>query len=405
MPEFVARIGSSGGEIAEKAFVASSADALRGELEEKGYHVFAIRAPGVFSRLKDWIPFAGRTISADDFLLFNQQLAALLKAGVPLLTSLDALCERRQKGKLGEMLREIRDEVKGGSALSAAFAARAEFFPASYPATLASGEHSGELAMVVSRYIKAAKAGQKLRRRVASAFIYPAFILSVAVIAGGLILVKVLPTFQTLFTESGTELPAITRTLIALSEFIRFKGYYIPIIGFALWWGFGRIRRSKRGADLISLIVLHLPLFGGLLRRYALAQHARTLAALLAGGMPLADANQVAARACGNRLLGEKLSDVTRAIREGSAFWEATRDSGASTDLAIEMIRVGEASGSLSAMLGEVSEYYDNELDDAVTRMLSILEPLLLVFCALIVAFMLVAIYLPLLTAASASPN
>ena len=214
-----------------------------------------------------------------------------------------------------------------------------------------------------------------------------------------------MPTFQTLFAESQTDLPAITRLLISLSEFIRFQGYYIPLIGFALWWGFGRVRRSKRGADLLSLLVLHTPLFGGLLRRYALAQHARTLAALLAGGMPLADANPVAARACGNRWLGEKLSDVTRAIREGSAFWEATRDSGASTDLAIEMIRVGEASGSLSAMLGEVSEYYDNELDDAVTRMLSILEPLLLVFCALIVAFMLVAIYLPLLTAASASPN
>ena len=177
MPEFVAKIGSSGGEIAERAFVASSAHALRSELEEKGYHVFTIKSPGFFSRLKDLIPFIGTTISADDFLLFNQQLAALLKAGVPLLTALDALCERRKKGKLGETLREIRDEVKGGSALSAAFAARAEFFPEAYPATLASGEHSGELALVVTRYIKAAKAGKKTaqprRLRVHLSGVYP----------------------------------------------------------------------------------------------------------------------------------------------------------------------------------------------------------------------------------------
>lgn len=405
MPEFIARVGTAGGDVSEKPFAAASAEALRRELEEKGFHVFSIRAPGLLTRALEWLPFAGGRVGAEEFLIFNQQLAALLKAGVPLLGALDALCERRQSGKLGGLLREIRDDVKGGSSLSAAFASRGAWFPSIYPATLASGEQSGELATVISRFVKTSKAGLKLRARVVSAFIYPAFILFIAAAAGALILIKVLPTFTDFFAQSGTQLPAITRSMIALSDLLRAGWWLLPGVAFGLWLLLKRVAASERGGRLIARIALALPLFGSLLRRYGLAQHARTLAQLLSGGMPLADANQVAARALGNWLLRDRLGSISDRIREGKPYWEATVETGVSTDLAIEMIKVGEASGSLAPMLQEVSEYYDAELEEAITRMLAILEPLLLVCCALIVAVMLIAIYLPLLTAASAGPN
>ncbi len=405
MPEFIARVGASAGEISEKPFVSASAESLRRELEDKGFHVFSIRAPGLAARLVSALPLAGARVGAEEFLLFNQQLAALLKSGVPLLTALDALSERRQKGRFAALLREIRDEVKGGSALSAAFAARGAFFPEVYPATLASGEQSGELATVIARFVRTAKAGLKLRRRVVSAFIYPAFILAVAAGAGALILLKVLPTFQGFFAESGTQLPTITRMMISFSEFLRRDWWTLPLPVAALWMLVKRAHASERGAEVLGRLTLGTPLFGPLLRKYGLAQYARTLAQLLAGGMPLADANQVAARALGNRLLSRRLASVSDRIREGKPFWESTLQTGAATDLAVEMIKVGEASGSLSAMLAEVSEYYDADLDEAVTRMLAILEPLLLVFCAFFVALMLVAIYLPLLSSASAAPQ
>ncbi len=401
MPEFTARVGSAGGDIFEKSFLSVSAQALRSELEEKGFHVFSIRQPGLALRLKNFIPFLSRRVGTEEFLLFNQQLAALLKAGVPLLTALEALCERRKKGHFGHLLREIADEVRGGTALSAAFAARQEFFPSIYPATLASGEQSGELATVVARYVKYAKAGHKLRRRVISAFIYPAFILTIGGIASLVVVTFVLPKFMDLFAETGGDLPALTRGVIALSDFLRFRWYLIPGIIAGLFFLINRARRSPRISALIGRLSLRVPLFGSLMRKYGLAQYARTLSTLLAGGIPLADANLISGRALSNRYLSAKLVTITDALREGKSFWESMTATGISTDLAIEMIKVGEASGSLTAMLAEVSEYYDGELDESVTRLLSVLEPLLLVLTAVMIAILLIAIYLPMVSGVS----
>jgi type IV pilus assembly protein PilC len=395
MPEFYARLGTPDGSILERSFTAESEKALRGELNQQ-YLVLGIRRKSTLTSL---VPGLGpkRTIKMKEFLLFNQELASLLKAGLPIVASLDILTERRKNPVFKRALVDVRDKVRGGSSLSEAFLEQGDLFPRIYGSTLASGERSGEIANVLQRYVVYQKTLMNTRRKVMSALIYPAclFALSIAVIF--ILITMVVPKFVDFYADLGADLPLITRVLLGVSAMVT-DYYYVMIaavvggvIAFRAW------QRTESGRLALDRIRLRIPLVGGILHRFAATRFVRTLATLLAGGIPAVAAIGIAGRAVGNLVFERALLDVERQVREGTGLWQALDDTHLFSDIAIEMTKVGESTGALADMLGNVAEFYDEEIDTRLGTIMALLEPVMLIFMGIIVAMMLLAIYLPLL--------
>ena len=395
MPEFIARIGTADGSILERSFTSESEKALRSELQQQ-YLVLGIRKKGTITSL---LPGFGprRGIKMKEFLLFNQELASLLKAGLPILSSLDILTERRKNPVFKKALLEVRDKVRGGASLSEAFSEQGDLFPRIYCSTLASGERSGEVAGVLQRYIGYQKTLMATRRKVIAALIYPAclFLMSIAVIF--ILVTMVVPKFVDFYGDLGADLPLITRILVAMSTLVTDYALVVLVAVVGLAMAVRAWKRTEAGRLAIDRGKLRIPIIGGILMRLSASRFVRTLGTLLSGGIPAVSAIGIAGRAVGNMEFERQLLDVERKVREGSGLWQALEPTGLFSDIAIEMSKVGESTGALSEMLISVAEFYDEEIDTSLSTIMSLLEPLMLIFMGLIVAMMMLAIYLPLL--------
>src|SRR5262245_47702340 len=395
MPEFVARIGTTDGSILERDFTAVDEKALRADLQQQ-YLVLEIRRKTTIAGL---VPGLGprRGIRMKEFLLFNQVLASLLKEGLPILASLDILTERRKNPVFKKALIEVRDRVRGGMSLSEAFGEQGDLFPKIYCSTLASGERSGEVAAVLQRFISYQKTLLTTKRKVMSALIYPAclFALSIGVIF--ILITMVVPKFVDFYGDLGADLPLITRALIAVSTMV--TDYILVLVAaiIGLVMAFRAWRRTAAGRFALDRLKLRIPLVGMILHRFSASRFVRTLGTLLAGGIPAVSALGIAGRAVGNLVFENALTDVERKVREGTALWQALDDTHLFSDIAIEMTRVGESTGALSEMLLNVADFYDEEIDNNLSTIMALLEPVMLIFMGMIVAMMLLAIYLPLL--------
>jgi len=395
MPEFIARIGTPDGSILERSFTSESEKSLRSELQQQ-YLVLGIRKKGTVTSL---VPGLGprRGIKIKEFLLFNQELASLLKAGLPILSSLDILTERRKNPVFKKALLEVRDKVRGGASLSEAFSEQGDLFPRIFCSTLASGERSGEVAAVLQRFIVYQKTLMATRRKVVAALIYPAclFFMSIAVIF--ILVTMVVPKFVDFYGDLGADLPLITRLLVGLSTMVTDYALVVlaALVGLAM--AFRAWKRTESGRLAIDRIKLRVPLIGGILRRLSASRFVRTLGTLLAGGIPAVSAIGIAGRAVGNMEFERQLLDVERKVREGSSLWQSLEATNLFSDIAIEMTKVGESTGALSEMLISVAEFYDEEIDTNLSTIMALLEPLMLIFMGLVVAMMMLAIYLPLL--------
>jgi type IV pilus assembly protein PilC len=396
MPEFIARLGTADGAILERAYTADSEKALRSDLQQQQYLVLGIRKKGSLVGL---LPGFGGTrgIKMKEFLLFNQELASLLRAGLPIIASLDILTERRKNPVFKKALLEIRDKVRGGQSLSEAFAEQGELFPRIYCSTLASGERSGEVANVLTRYIGYQKTLLATRRKVTAALIYPAclFTMSIGVIM--ILVTMVVPKFVDFYGDLGADLPLITRLLVGLSTLM--TDYILVLLAAILGVvaAFRSWQRTAAGRLALDRLKLRIPLIGGILKRFGASRFTRTLGTLLSGGIPVVAALGIAGRAVGNQEFERHLVEVERKVREGSSLWQAIDATGLFSDIAIEMTKVGESTGALSEMLTNISDFYDEEIDTNLGTLMALLEPLMLIFMGLIVAMMLLAIYLPLL--------
>jgi type IV pilus assembly protein PilC len=395
MPEFIARIGTPDGAILEKAFTSDSEKSLRAELQAQ-YLVLAVRKKSTLAGL---LPGLGpkRGVKMKEFLLFNQELASLLKAGLPILSSLDILTERRKNQVFRRALVEVKDKVRGGMALSEAFAEQGDLFPKIYCSTLASGERSGEVAAVLQRYIVYQKTLMATRRKVVSALIYPACLFGMSIAVIFILITMVVPKFVDFYGDLGADLPMITKILIGFSKLV--TNYILVLLAaiVGLVVGFRAWQRTEAGRLAFDRFKLRIPLLGNILHKFAASRFVRTLGTLLAGGIPAVSALGIAARAVGNLEFERHLAEVERKVREGSALWEALDATGLFSDLAIEMTKVGESTGALSEMLVNVSEFYEEEIETNLGTIMSLLEPLMLIFMGIIVAMMMLAIYLPLL--------
>jgi type IV pilus assembly protein PilC len=397
MPQFYCRMAAPTGEIVERIVSGVDEAALRRELEDKDFLVLDLRQRSrAFQVVADILRLRPR-ISSREFLFFNQELSALLRAGLPILTSLDILLERRTNAAFRRALADIRERVKSGEALSEAFAAQGELFPRLYCSSLASGERSGELPTVLKRYIAYSRTLLAIRRKVVAAMTYPAILLILSVGLVALMTFYIIPKFTSFMVEFGTELPFITRFMMGTANVARdhwvllLGGTGAVLLGIATW------QRSGKGKVAFDGMKLKLPIVGGVIHDYAQNRFTRTLGTLVAGGIPLVTSLELAARAVGNALFERELLQVAIRVREGQSLWESLERTRLISDIGIEMIKVGESTGSLEEMLESTSEFMDEEIDYRLTRVVSLIEPLMLVFMAVVVGAMLMAVYLPLI--------
>ncbi len=394
--EFRCRLGTDSGEILERVRVADSEVSLRRELEQEGFFLLSFRRqsrlawPGPRLQRK-------RRPGVREFTVFNQELAALLKAGMPLLQALDILRRRTEQSALKGILDDVHEQVRGGASLSDAFGSHADLVSGVYTASLLAGEKSGNLEEMLRRYVSYAKIISDVRRRTLSALIYPAILLALSGVVVAIIVVRVVPEFSNFYESMGATLPLATRVLTGVSAVV--TGYFwlialaVATLAGAVWaWG----RQPGRGAQLDRLL-LRLPFIGDVANRFSTSQLSRTLATLLSGGIPLVSALDVAARSVGNRYVSRHLSTIAGEVREGGSLSMSMRDCGLFPPVAVKMIEVGESTGALQDMLNAVADFFDEEIETTLGRFMTLIEPLLLVIMGIVIAALLLALYWPLL--------
>jgi type IV pilus assembly protein PilC len=399
--EFRCRLGTPGGDIVEGVYAAESEARLRHEFEEKGLYVLAIQRAGhvAFGSLK--MPRRAR-ISTREFLVFNQELATLLKAGMPLVQSLEILRQRVANPLLKTVLDDVHDRVRAGSSLSEAFEAHGSLFPGVYTASLLAGEKSGSLEQVIRRYVTYVKVVSGVKRKTVSALVYPAILLVLSCIVVGIIVLRVVPEFGTFYSQFDKELPLSTRMIVAFSTFAGtyfFLMVVAVVAAAAAFWAWLKRPGNRRRFDRWTL---RIPLLGSIAQKFATSQASRTLATLLGGGIPLVNAIDVAARAIGNQHMAHELQTAAQKVREGRALASALNESGAFPDVAIKMVEVGESTGALQEMLNSLSDFYDEEIETSLGRFVTMVEPVLLVVMGLVIAGLLLALYMPLFNLSSA---
>jgi type IV pilus assembly protein PilC len=405
--EYRCRLGTPGGDIIEGVYAADSEARLRREFEEKGLLVLAIHQAGRRALAGVHLPALPRRrkVPSREFLVFNQELATLLKAGMPLVQSLDILRQRVTSPTLKWILDDVFERVRSGSALSEAFEAHAGLFPGVYTASLLAGEKSGNLEQVLRRYVAYVKVVSGVRRKTISALVYPAILVVLSMVVVTVIVVKVVPEFGNFYNQFGKELPLSTRFIVGLSTFV--TTYFLLIFGglaasvaVALWW----VRQPGQRRRLHRLI-LKLPMLGSIAQKFSTSQGARTLATLLGGGIPLVNALEVTARSMGNLHMAAELVTSAQQVREGRSLAATLQDSGAFPDVAIKMVEVGESTGALQEMLNSLADFYDEEIDTNLGRFVTIIEPALLVIMGIVIAGLLLSLYLPLFNLSSALSN
>jgi len=394
MGQFLCRVADAEGRVFSHVEPATSLEEARQKLVERGLYVYSVESRG--GRLAGLVrPRSGRQIGGSEFLILNQQFNTLIKAGLPILKSLDLLASRATAPKLRPVISQIRDRVREGKSLSEAVD-EAGVFSKVYSTAILAGEKSGNLPGVLDYYIAYQRVSTGVRKKILASLVYPTLLISVAVIIVTYLVTAVIPKFALLYRDLNVELPAPTRLLIALTVDYRFvflgvvASLAVAVAGIFLW------SRTDEGGAAFDRFKFRLPIIGDTLLKFQVAQFSRTLSTLLTGGTPLVAGLQTAADAITSKLLRSTVSRSTQMVREGESLHGALASSGTMPELALDMIEVGESSGALSPMLNSVAEFYEEEVNLRLSALVSLIEPILLVFMGLIVAFILISLYLPI---------
>jgi type IV pilus assembly protein PilC len=407
MAEFVCRLGTPAGEIVTRTIEASAVNEARARLEREGFKVFNITPPkaeGLTAFTKASGGSVRARVKANDFLLFNQQLAALLRAGIPILQAISMLRRRATSVRLRAVLESVEEAIRGGAALSQAFAAQGAIFPRIYTASILAGERSGALDEVLSRYVTYMRRSVALRRKIRGALAYPMFLLLASLGMVIFLTIYVVPRMSDLFKGFGNKLPFVTQVVLGISGWLTGNIFWLAPLIIVTAVALGIWSRTLQGRLTIDRLKLKIPLAGKLLVQMSVAQAARSLATLLAGGITLVESWEIAAESITNLELQRRSSSILPLIREGRSFTESLEAAGWLPALAIDMIGIGERSGSLREMLDEVATFYDAESEVKLEQLTTTLEPAILVFMGGIVVVILLAIYLPIIESISGGP-
>jgi type IV pilus assembly protein PilC len=409
MAEFICRLGTPAGEVITRTVEAMGVQEARAHLEREGFRVFAVTPPktsGVSSLTSGGKGGTNARVKANDFLLFNQQLAALIRAGIPILQAITMLRKRAASSRLRQVLGEVEDAIRGGAALSTAFAQQGAIFPRIYTASILAGERSGALDDVLSRYVAYMRRNVQLRRKIRGALAYPSFLLLASFGMVSFLSVYVVPRMSELFQglSANAKLPTVTLIVVGISSVISNNILWLApllIAGAVAFWFWSR---TPGGRLTIDRTMLKIPIVGKLLVQLSIAQATRSLATLLAGGITLVESWEIAAESITNRELRRKSSEILPMVREGNSFTDSLEAAGWIPELALDMIGIGERSGSLREMLDEVSAFYDAESEVRLEQLTTTLEPAILVVMGGVVITILLAIYLPIIQSISSGP-
>lgn len=393
MGEFVCRVADANGRVFSHVEPAGSLTEARQKLVDRGLYVYSVESrssllSGLLQRRRD------RQIGGTDFLILNQQFNTLVKAGLPILRALDLLADRAASQKLRPVLSQLRDRVREGKSLSEAVA-EAGVFSKVYSTAILAGEKSGNLSGVLDYYITYQRVSTGVKKKIVATLVYPTILIAVSIIILTYIVTVVIPKFAMLYRDLNVDLPGPTQLLLAVTVDYRYLllggvgALFLAALGVYLW------SRTEHGGAVLDRLKFRLPLIGDTLLKFQVAQFSRTLATLLAGGTPLVAGLQTASDALASKLVRGTVLQATQMVREGESLHSALAATRVMPDLALDMIEVGESSGALAPMLTSVAEFYEEEVGLRLSTLVSVIEPVLLIFMGLFVASILISLYLP----------
>ncbi|HYB61267.1 MAG TPA: type II secretion system F family protein [Methylomirabilota bacterium] len=394
MAEFVCKVADPSGRVFSQLEAAQSAGEARQKLADRGLYVYSVRPRarmflGALRRRRE------RSVSGMDFLVFNQQFNTLIKAGIPILKALDLLAERAASPRLRPLLAEVRREVREGASLSDALEQQGAF-PKVYTTAIVAGEKSGNLSGVLDYYIAYQRVSSGVRKRLLQTLIYPVILVCVATLIISYLVGYVIPQFATLYKDLNISLPAPTRLLLLVA--VTYRPVLLLAVGAAALFLIAAFLWSRTDAGSLAMdrVKLKLPVLGDTWIKFQVSQFCRTLSTLQMGGTPLVAALETAAGSITSKLISSSVSQAAQSVREGQSLHGALSSTGVMPPLALEMIEVGEASGALSAMLGSIAEFYEEEVSLRTQAMIAIVEPSILICMAVLIAFILISLYLPI---------
>jgi type IV pilus assembly protein PilC len=395
MAEFLVKVADEQGHLRQQVEHGYSEAEVHDRYTQQGYLVYWVKPRGLLTA--GGMPMRRSRLKQSTFLIFNQQFLTLMKAGLPILTSLDLLIKRQRDKFLLQLLENVRERVKGGELLSDAFAAQ-RVFPKIYTTTLLAGEKSGNMEEVLTRYIAYQRLAQTFRKKLAVSLVYPTLLICVVTIMMIFLVTYVVPKFADLFNNLGAELPAVTVFMLAIGLNAQKYAWAVVltlVIGIPLFW---RWKQSDRGAERVDRFLLSIPMLGEIRLKYQVANFSRILATLLQGGLPLVPAMETAGASMSSRQMLNGILHATERVKEGQSLAKSLETEKIFPDLAVEMLEVGESTGALPAMLSSVAEFYEEDVQTALGAAMALIEPVILIFMAIFVGGILISLYLPIFT-------
>jgi len=398
MAEFVIKLADERGRVMEQVQTASTAEELRARFAHAGYHVFSVKARGGFGGV------SRRKVKLEQFLIFNQQFLTLIRAGLPILGSIQMLGKTQKNAHFAAQLEDVANRVKNGEAISAAFEAQSGI-PVMYTTSLLAGERSGNLQEVMERYVNFQRVSLTFRKKLISSLIYPGVLLTLVSALMVFMFTVVVPQFAKLYDQLGNKLPGITLDLLAFGTFMQHNAIWLLVgmlIAAVVLWRFGS---TEKGRDFFDGVRIKMPVGGKIWVKYQVAQFSRTLSTLLTGGLPLVPSLETAARSIASRKVSKAVMTSIETVREGKSLAESLNKTEVFPTLATEMIAVGEQTGALPAMLNSVSEFFEEDVATALTAALALIEPAILILMGFVVVFILISLYLPIFSLGAGSSS
>jgi type IV pilus assembly protein PilC len=393
MAEYMIRMADERGHIMEQVELGNSEGEVRERFAQQGFLIYWVKPKGLFStELR--LP-RRRKIKQDEFVIFNQQFVTLIHAGLPIIQSLELLMKRQRNPFFRTVLHDVRDRVRSGELLSDSFAAQ-NVFPKVYTTTLLAGEKSGNLEEVMGRYIAFQRLALTFRKKLVSSLVYPVMLVVMLAVMLTFLITFVVPQFANLYNQLGAELPPLTMVMLSIGtnaqHYAPWVAVALAIVGFLLW----RWMKSDAGATQVDRIKLKVPLLGDIWLKYQVAIFSRMLSTLLSGGLPLVPALETAGASMQSRLIAHGIEGATRQVREGQPLARSLESSSVFPEMSVEMIEVGESTGSLPAMLNSVAEFFEEDVSTALATAMALIEPIILIVMGVVVAFVLISLYLPI---------
>ena len=394
MAEFVIKLADERGRVQEQVQSAASAEELRQRFSHAGYYVYSVKPRGLTG--------SRRKAKLETSIIFNQQFLTLIKAGLPILGSLEMLAKSQKNSAFAGQLQNVAARVRTGESISAAFEAQGGF-PVIYTTTLLAGERSGNLEEVLGRFLSFQRISLTFRKKLTASLIYPALLITLVFGLFVFLITFVVPRFATLYDQLGTNLPGLTLLLLKIGTGAQHYVFYvvpaIALIAFLLY----RWSKTEAGADQVDGIRIKLPLFGNIWIKYQVALFSRTLSTLLSGGLPLVPSLETAARSIASKRIAKAVFSSVSHVREGKGLATSLEATRVFPDLSVEMIEVGESTGALPQMLNSVAEFFEEDVQTALTASLALIEPAILIVMGVVVVVILIALYLPIFSLGNAN--